>query len=118
MSVVLDKGSEPAADGEAPRPSPKGVPLPLVPNLGRTVHVVGPVVNVDTTTLPHPKNQRGELGKALFNWYHNTVSKDPFMRVSAPNHFADKRNFLTTVMNRAPKGDVNPRSVRSTTRRR
>lgn len=111
MSVVLDKGSEPAADGEAPRPSPKGVPLPLVPNLGRTVRVVGPVVNVDTNQLPHPKNQRGELGKALFNWYHNTVSKDPLTRVSAPNHNADKRNFLTTVVNRAPKGDVNPRTV-------
>jgi reductive dehalogenase len=111
MSVVLDKGSEPAADGEAPRPSPKGVPLPLVPNLGRTVRVVGPVVNVDTNQLPHPKNQRGELGKALFNWYHNTVSKDPLTRVSAPNHNADKRNFLTTVVNRAPKGDVNRRTV-------
>jgi len=111
MSVVLDKGSEPAADGEAPRPSPKGVPLPLVPNLGRTVRVVGPVVNVDTNQLPHPKNQRGELGKALFNWYHNTVSKDPLTRVSAPNHNADRRNFLTTVVNRAPKGDVNPRAV-------
>ena len=111
MSVVLDKGSDSPADSEAPRPSPKGVPLPLVPNLGRTVHVVGPVVNVDTNQLPHPKNQRGELGKALFNWYHNTVSKDPLTRVSAPNHNADRRNFLTTVVNRAPKGDVNPRTV-------
>src|SRR5919108_2705041 len=81
------------------------------PYLGRTVRVVGPVVNVETSQLPHPKNQRGELGKALFNWYHNTVSKDPLTRVSAPNHFADRRNFIATVINRAAKGKVNPNRV-------
>jgi hypothetical protein len=45
------------------------------PYLGRSVRIVGPVVNVDMNQSPHPKNQRGELGKPLFNWYHNTVSK-------------------------------------------
>src|ERR1051325_872133 len=81
------------------------------PYLGRTVRIVGKFENVDMNQSPHPKNQRGELGKPLFNWYHNTVSKDPLTRVSAPNHFADRRHFLSTVVNRAPKGDVNPRRV-------
>ena len=90
-----------------------------MPNLGRTVRVVGPVVNVDTSQLPHPKNQRGELGKALFNWYHNTVSKDPLTRVSAPNHFADRRNFLTNGREPRPEGRRQPaHACRSTTRRR
>src|SRR5215211_169425 len=111
MGVVLDRGSESPADSEAPRPGPKGVPLPLVPNLGRTVKVVGTVVNVDTNQLPHPKNQRGELGKPLFNWYHNTVSKDPLTRVSAPNHFADRRHFLSSIINQATKGKVNPKKI-------
>ena len=45
------------------------------PYLGRSVRIVGKVVNVDMNQSPHPKNQRGELGKPLFNWYNNTVSK-------------------------------------------
>jgi len=51
------------------------------PYLGRSVKIVGPHVNVDMNQSPHPKNQRGELGKPLFNWYRNTVSKDPLTRV-------------------------------------
>ena len=47
------------------------------PYLGRSVRIVDKVVNVDMQQSPHPKNQRGELGKPLFNYYHNTVSKDP-----------------------------------------
>src|SRR5918912_2525069 len=111
MSVTLERGTEPAVEQNGTSAKPDGVPLPLVPNLGRTVRVVGPVVNVETSQLPHPKNQRGELGKALFNWYHNTVSKDPLTRVSAPNHFADRRHFLTAVLNRSTKGKVNPNRV-------
>src|SRR5215207_9263486 len=106
MSVVGEPGTEPRDE--------RRIPLTLVPgapNLGRTVRVVGTVVNVDTNQLPHPKNQRGELGKALFNWYHNTVSKDPLTRVSAPNHFADRRHFLSTIINQATKGKVNPRKI-------
>jgi hypothetical protein len=60
---------------------------------------------------PHPKNQRGELGKPLFNWYRNTVSKDPLTRVSAPNHFADRRHFLVNVINRSTSGKVNLRRI-------
>ena len=81
------------------------------PYLGRSVRIVDKVVNVDMNQSPHPKNQRGELGKPLFNWYNNTVSKDPLTRVTAPNHFADRRHFLSTVINQAAKGDINPRQV-------
>jgi reductive dehalogenase len=88
-----------------------GADSPPPPYLGRTVRIVGPVANVDMNQSPHPKNQRGELGKALFNWYRNTISKDPLTRVSAPNHFADRRHFLTTVINQASKGKVNPKQV-------
>src|SRR5437867_11514641 len=82
-----------------------------LPYLGRSVRIVGPVGNVDMNQSPHPKNARGELGKALFNWYHNTISRDPLTRVSAPNHFADRRNFLAAVVNQAPRGKVNARQV-------
>src|SRR5436853_1027713 len=81
------------------------------PYLGRSVRIVDQVVNVDMNQSPHPKNSRGELGKPLFNWYNNTVSKDPLTRVTAPNHFADRRHFLSNVINQAAKGKINPRHV-------
>ena len=81
------------------------------PYLGRSVKIVGPHVNVDMNQSPHPKNARGELGKPLFNWYRNTVSNDPLTRVSAPNHFADRRHFLTNLINRSTKGKINPQKV-------
>src|SRR5436189_6054559 len=84
---------------------------PPPPYLGRSVRIVGPVANIDTNQTPHPKNSRGELGKALFNWYRNTISRDPLTRVSAPNHFADRRHFLPSVLTQAPKGKVNARRV-------
>src|SRR2546426_12358737 len=84
---------------------------PPPPYLGRSVRIVGPVANVDMNQTPHPKNSRGELGKALFNWYRNTISKDPLTRVSAPNHAADPRNFLATMVNKAPKGTINAKRV-------
>ena len=88
-----------------------GEKIPPPPYLGRSVRIVGPVANVDMKQSPHPKNRRGELGKALFNFYRNTISKDPLTRVAAPNHFADAKNFLTTVVNRPNKGKVNPKQV-------
>jgi reductive dehalogenase len=106
MAVTLQKPAEQfteSTNGQANIPPP--------PYLGRSVRIVGPVVNVDMNQSPHPKNQRGELGKPLFNWYHNTVSKDPLTRVSAPNHFADRRHFLSTIINQATKGKVNPRKI-------
>src|SRR5579884_2793331 len=81
------------------------------PYLGRTARIVGPVENVDTNQMPHPKNQRGELGKALFNWYNNTVSGDPLQRVTSHNHTADKRNVFNAMMGRSTKGEVNSRRV-------
>ncbi len=111
MSQTLPMVSETDVAADEARPGHLSGAFAAPPNLGRTVRVVGPVVNVDTQDLPHPKNQRGELGKALFNWYRNTVSKEPLTRVSAPNHGADKRNYLITPLGQAPKGRVNARRV-------
>jgi reductive dehalogenase len=108
---AVEREGAAALGSEAPAAAEAAPDFSTPPDLGRTVRVVGPVVNVDTSQLPHPKNQRGELGKALFNWYHNTVSKDPLTRVSAPNHFADRRHYLINVVGRAPKGEVNPERV-------
>src|SRR5262245_25229853 len=114
MDDVSTLGPIEAAAGErgcsmavTPAATP-GTETPPPPSLGRSVRIVGPVANVDVNQTPHPKNSRGELGKALFNWYRNTISRDPLNRVSAPNHFADQRNFLASVVNQAPKGTVNP----------
>ena len=80
-----------------------------MPNLGRTVTVVGMVTNVDVNDGPHPKNVRGELGKAMNHWYTKTVAKDPLMRATDSSHAADKRNFLTTHTNATSKGVINPK---------
>jgi len=109
MGVTMAKPTRLADDAESARPADSKIPPP--PYLGRSVRIVGTVVNVDMSQSPHPKNQRGELGKPLFNWYHNTVSKDPLTRVSAPNHFADRRHFISTIINQANKGKVNARKV-------
>ena len=111
MAVTLEKGSESKDRANGGQPLPFYEKLPGAPDLGRSVRVVGQVTNVDMNQSPHPRNQRGELGKALFNLQHNTVSRDPFIRVSAPNHFADRRHFLTNVVNQASKGKVNPRKI-------
>lgn len=109
MTLTTEKPTEAPTAGVDTQAQPSFIDLPMAPpDLGRTVRVVGPVVNVDTNQLPHPKNQRGELGKALFNWYRNTVSKDSLTRVSAPNHGADRRNFLVSVINRPSKAKINP----------
>jgi len=81
----------------------------LTPYLGRTVRIVGPVANVDPKQTPHPMNQRGELGKALYNWRHNTVSNDPITRIVFENHCADRAHVLNTAMRRVPKGTTSPR---------
>ena len=96
---------------ETAKPVTEAPPQFPTPYLGRSVRIVGPVVNVDMSQSPHPKNSRGELGKALFNWYRNTISRDPLTRVSAPNHFADRRHFLASVLTQAPKGKVNSRQA-------
>ena len=108
MAVTPQGATRAVDEGESARGNPVGPPPPY---LGRSVRIVGPVANVDMNQSPHPKNRRGELGKALFNWYRNTISKDPLTRVSAPNHFADRRNFLPTVVNRPTKGKINPKKM-------
>ena len=111
MAVTID----PETDTQASPESAPEVTLPQssfpTPYLGRTVRIVGPVQNVDTNQMPHPKNSRGELGRALFNWYNNTVSNDPIQRVSSHNHTADKRNVFNAVVGRSPKGKTNRRRV-------
>jgi hypothetical protein len=111
MALTLEKATKSLNGNNGTTHNPAGTDLPPPPYLGRSVRIVGPHVNVDMNQSPHPKNARGELGKPLFNWYRNTVSKDPLTRVSAPNHFADRRQFLTTVINRDTKGKVNPKRV-------
>ncbi len=111
MAERLESASKPLDGGDGLTGNQARTELPPPPYLGRSVRIVGPYVNVDMNQSPHPKNRRGELGKALFNYQHNTISKDPLTRVSAPNHFADHRHFLTTVVNRASKGKVNPNPV-------
>src|SRR5262245_58041513 len=117
MDDVSTLGPIEAAAGErgcsmavTPAATP-GTETPTPPYLGRSVRIVGPVANVDMNQTPHPKSSRGELGKALFNWYRNTISRDRLTRVSAPNHFADQRNFLASVVNQAPKGKISSRQV-------
>jgi hypothetical protein len=90
----------------SPLVAPDGTPR-VVPNLGRSVRVVGTVVNVDVNDGPHPKNIRGELGKAMNHWYTRTIAKDALMRATDNSHSADKRNFLSTYTNGASKGSVN-----------
>jgi reductive dehalogenase len=109
MAVTEKLATTPANDAVSTQGGRANTPPP--PYLGRSVRFVGPHVNVDMNQSPHPKNQRGELGKPLFNWYRNTVSQDPLTRVSAPNHFADRRQFLANVINRSGKGKVNPRRI-------
>jgi reductive dehalogenase len=111
MALTLEEATKPQNGNNGATHSQTGTDLPPPPYLGRSVRIVGPHVNVDMNQSPHPKNARGELGKPLFNWYRNTVSKDPLTRVSAPNHFADRRQFLTTVINRDTKGKVNAKRV-------
>src|SRR5690349_10131137 len=81
------------------------------PNPGRSGRFIGPHVNVDMNRSPHPKAQPGELGNPLCNWYRNTVSKGRLARVSAPNHFAERRHFLVNVINRSTSGKVNLRRI-------
>lgn len=77
--------------------------------LGRTVAVVGPQASIDTYNMPHARNSRGELGKALFNWYRNMPSRDPLGRIAMTLHANDNRNVLQDVVRRAAgKGSVNP----------
>src|SRR5437588_3340589 len=110
MAVTIDHETE-QAQQPAPQQEESKVASFPTPYLGRTVRIVDKVENVDTDQMPHPKNSRGELGVALFNWYNNTVSNDPIQRVSSHNHTADKRNVLNAMLSRTPKGERNTTKV-------
>src|SRR5438067_5130004 len=99
MAMTIDKPAGPTEEPEGTTTSQADPGVPPPPSLGRSVRYVDRVENVDMNQSPHPKNARGELGKALFNYQHNTISRDPLTRVTAPNHFNDKRNFIATVVN-------------------
>ncbi|MDP8924462.1 MAG: 4Fe-4S dicluster domain-containing protein [Chloroflexota bacterium] len=107
-ATAVNEADRTSTDIGSPLVAPDGT-LRMVPDLGRTVRVVGTVTNVDVNDGPHPKNIRGELGKALNHWYTKMVAKDPLMRATDNSHAADKRNFLTTFTNAASKGAVNER---------
>lgn len=107
----IEKAHTPPEEPRDPRFKQPGPDVLPPPDYGPSVRVVGPVINIDMNKSPHPMNARGELGKALFNYQHNTISRDPLTRVTAPNHFNDKRNFIATVVNVASKGKVNPERV-------
>ena len=86
--------------------------IPAYPHLGRSVRVVGQWESVDGSQTPHEKNKRGELGKTLFNYYFNRVSKDPLGRIGTDNYGADRRNVLANVVGAAGRGgSVNPQRI-------
>src|SRR5919205_3401798 len=87
---------DPAVDTEFPPP-----------DLGRSVKVVGTVVNVHPEETPHPKVRRGEMGKVLFNYGRNVISPDPLARTNS-TRARDKLNVFTDVLRKAPEGTVNP----------
>jgi hypothetical protein len=115
-ATAINEADRVSTDIGSPLVAPDGTPR-TVPNLGRTVTMVGMVTNVDVNDGPHPKNIRGELGKAMNNWYTKTVAKDPLMRATDSSHAADKRNFLTTHTNATSKGVITSATCRTTTRR-
>src|SRR5207237_3434898 len=77
------------------------------PDLGRTVHVIGTVINVDPEQTPHPKVRRGEVGKALFNYLRNSVAVDPLGRTNS-TRTRDNRNYFTAMLRQTPGGSTNP----------
>lgn len=63
LTEPLTQGEPGKWDGEFAAP----------PDLGRTVHVVGPVINVKPSDGPHAKNSRGELGPIMQSHYRNRL---------------------------------------------
>lgn len=81
------------------------------PVLGRTIRIVAPVVNVATRDTPHPKVRRGEVGKALLNWWNNRVSPDPLRRVITNTQGEDFRNTFSSMLEEVPAGAVRKEKV-------
>jgi reductive dehalogenase len=106
MAATIERVRE-QGEGQAPQPIRWVDDFKTPPDYGRSARVVGHVESLDPNDGPHPKNARGELGKALFNFYRNSVSKDPLSRVSG-TRVADRRNVITEAIARAPQGEINP----------
>src|ERR671933_727037 len=102
--------AQPIEEEQRPRYNPATDTEFPPPYLGRTVHVVDTVVNVHPDETPHPKVRRGEMGKVLFNYGRNVISKDPIARTNS-NRARDKLNVFTDVLRKAPEGAVNPRQT-------
>jgi len=102
--MVLEKERSEAGE----QPAAAQAPLPY---LGRSVRIVGDWKSVDASNTPHEKNKRGELGKPLNNWYVNRTSLDPLGRIATTSSAADRRNAMQTVLERAPRGRVNPEQL-------
>ena len=82
-----------------------------LPYLGRSVRIVGDWKSVDVEQTPHNKNNRGELGKALFYYRQNRVSPDPLNRIETAALSNDRRNTFERVLAQAPTGGINPERV-------
>ena len=82
-----------------------------LPYLGRSARIVGDWRSVDVEQTPHNKNNRGELGKALYYYRNNRVSPDPLSRIETSALSADRRNTFERVLAQAPAGAINPERV-------
>ena len=82
-----------------------------LPYLGRSARIVGDWRSVDVEQTPHNKNNRGELGKALYYYRNNRVSPDPLSRIETSALSADRRNTFERVLAQAPTGAINPERV-------
>jgi len=82
-----------------------------LPYLGRSARIVGDWKSVDVEQTPHNKNNRGELGKALFYYRNNRVSPDPLSRIATSAMANDRRNTFERVLAQAPSGAVSPERV-------
>src|SRR5919202_5884117 len=109
--MAVETQAQPIQDEQRPRYNPATDTEFPPPNLGRSVHVVGTVVNVHPDETPHPKVRRGEMGKVLFDYGRNTIAADPIARTNS-NRCRDKGNVFTDVLRRAPSGAINPNRTR------
>src|SRR5919199_5735469 len=104
--MAVEVRPTPAEEAEVPsRPfyDPASSPEFPPPDLGRTVHVVDRVINVDPEETPHPRVRRGEMGKALFNWFRNVIADDPLGRIN-PVHARDQNNVFQTLLRQSKPG--------------
>src|SRR5437879_13912567 len=86
-ATAVHEADRVSTDIGSPLVAPDGTPR-TVPNLGRTVTVVGMGTYVDVNAGPHPTNIRGGPGKAMHHWSSQTVGQDPPRPAAATSHAA------------------------------